>query len=145
MSAPGVTSNLLSILEKPKYHFCVANFANADMVGHTGNLAAAQAAVEEIDADLGQIVPHGANLGWYTIITADHGNVEEMVDPISGSINPEHTKNPVPFIIIPPAGQPKLNLRPAGTLADIAPTILEIFGLPKPAGMTGESLIIHNS
>ncbi len=141
MSAPNIADNLMSILKQSKYQFTVTNFANADMVGHTGNLSAAQQAVEEIDFELGKVAETAANNGWYTIITADHGNVEEMVDPISGSINPEHTKNPVPFIIIPPVGQSKPKLKPNGTLADVAPTILDIFKLRKPEGMTGESLI----
>jgi 2,3-bisphosphoglycerate-independent phosphoglycerate mutase len=141
MSAPGITANLLSALSNPKYQFTVTNFANADMVGHTGNLAATQLAVEELDSDLGQIVATAASNGWYTIITADHGNAEEMVDSVTGMINPEHTKNQVPFLLITPPGQNITSLIPAGTLADVAPTIISIFGLKQPEEMTGHSLI----
>lgn len=140
MSAPAITTNLLAVLNKDKYQFTVTNFANADMVGHTGNLQASQLALEEIDKDLGQIIITAANNNWFTIITADHGNVEEMVDSATGMINPEHTNNQVPFLIIPPLGKNVPNLVPSGTLADVAPTILSILGLKKPQEMTGRSL-----
>jgi 2,3-bisphosphoglycerate-independent phosphoglycerate mutase len=143
MSADAIKQNLLKGLDNQKYQFIVTNFANADMVGHTGDIQAAVKALEYLDICLGEIIPKAHDEGWVTIITADHGNVEEMVDPYNGMINPEHTKNPVPFVLIP-AGEESYSLSSSGTLADAAPTILNLLGLPVPTVMTGKNLIVSS-
>lgn len=142
MSAQTITSNLVGAILAKRYEFIIANFANADMVGHTGNLDASIRALEIIDNQLGLIALNTFKSGYYLIITADHGNVEQMVDPISGAIDPEHTRNPVPFIIIPPGGENYYRLISSATLANIAPTILDIMQIPIPDKMTAKSLII---
>jgi 2,3-bisphosphoglycerate-independent phosphoglycerate mutase len=141
MSAKEITKTVIKGLNGDHYQFIVVNYANADMVGHTGNLKASINALECLDACFGQVVQAAEENNWYTIITADHGNVEEMVDPITGEINPEHTRNPVPFVIIPPHDQQTGNLIKTGTLADVAPTILHIMGIKKPNVMTGHNLL----
>jgi len=116
------------------------NYANADMVGHSGKLEAAIKAVEAVDAGLGQIYqalkPHGGV--W--IITADHGNAETMIDPVTGGPHTYHTTNPVPLILV--SDDDKLRLKPGGSLRDIAPTMLSALGQPRPTDMTGTDLRI---
>ncbi len=150
MSASEVAHQVLWGIGSRKYKFIVVNFANPDMVGHTGNLQAAIKAVETLDDLVGQIVDLALKENWVSLITADHGNVEEMVNLRSGEIDKEHTANPVPFIIIdkdreskPPLSElPDLSsMTPVGVLADITPTILKIMGIAKPKEMTGTSLI----
>ncbi len=118
----------------------VTNYANPDMVGHTGDLSAAMKACEAVDAGIGQVIAALDHVGRAMIITADHGNCETMVDPETGGPHTAHTLNLVPVALY---GGPKgARLRDGGRLADLAPTILELMGLTKPAEMTGESLII---
>lgn len=149
MSAREITEATLTKIKEGKYDFIALNFANADMVGHTGKLPAIVRAVETIDACLGALVDatlaaHGAFL-----ITADHGNAEDVVNLQTGVIDKEHSSNPVPFVLVEehwqgkglPAGQDLARLTPSGFLADIAPTVLTLLGLPVPADMTGRSLI----
>lgn len=138
MSSFELTDTLLKKLQQQSFEFAVANFAAADMVGHTGNLEAAIKACEAIDVCIGRIVNSVVNIGGAVLITADHGNVEKMLDD-RGNPNPEHTNNPVPFVICA-NGLTTLQL-PYGILADVAPTILALMGISKPGGMTGRSLL----
>lgn len=142
MSAHEITDALLKKLAEKKYAFIAVNFANCDLVGHSGDLKASIKAVETIDECLGRIIPMALKNDYTTLITGDHGNVEYKVYEDSGEPCPSHTTNPVPFIVISndplrianhPSHQPALQ--------DIAPTILKIMELPKPKEMTGKSLI----
>jgi 2,3-bisphosphoglycerate-independent phosphoglycerate mutase len=140
MSAKALTNALLERLDERKYAFVLVNFANPDMVGHTGVLPAAVEAVETIDRCLEQIVEKLFACGGQALITADHGNCEQMIDPESGGPHTAHTTNPVPiwWVTRDPHGR---RLRDGG-LADLAPTVLELLGLPVPAEMSGRSLIV---
>ncbi len=137
MSAPEVTEHLLDAIGKD-YDLIVVNYANPDMVGHTGDLAAAIIACETVDNALGQVMQALSDKGGAMIVIADHGNCETMVDPITGAPHTSHTTNPVPVILF---GGPKGAQLHNGRLADVAPTILELMHLPKPPEMTGNSLI----
>lgn len=137
MSAAEVTDHLVAAIEHG-YDLIVVNYANPDMVGHTGILAAAMAACEAVDKGLGRVLAALAAAGGAMIVTADHGNCETMVDPMTGGPHTSHTTNPVPVILV---GGPKgAQLRP-GRLADLAPTLLHLMALPQPPEMTGKSLI----
>ena len=138
MSARQVTDELLGLLDKDKYDFIVLNFANADMVGHTGILPAAIKAIETVDECVGKIVEKVLEKKGRAIITADHGNAEDMVDEKNEPYT-AHTTNPVPLVFVDDTGK-NVALR-AGILADIAPTVLELLGIPQPAEMTGKSLL----
>jgi 2,3-bisphosphoglycerate-independent phosphoglycerate mutase len=140
MSAREVTSELIRRIESDKYDFALVNFANPDMVGHSGVLAAAIEAVGVVDECLGMIGEACSRAGWALAITADHGNCEQMIDPSTGGPHTAHTLNPVPFYLIHPGVRGR-KLRD-GILADIAPTLLELMGLPQPAEMTGRSLLV---
>jgi len=142
MSAYEVTDRLLKELAKKIYKVIVLNYANLDMVGHTGKLEAAIKAVEAIDECLGRLVEKIEELEGVCLITGDHGNAEEEISS-DGSSHTAHTTNPVPFIALLPVEEP-YSLREGGILADIAPTMLEILGLPKPGEMTGKSLILRS-
>jgi 2,3-bisphosphoglycerate-independent phosphoglycerate mutase len=139
MSAYRVTEEVLSRLRSKKYDFIVLNFANMDMVGHTGVLAAAVRACETVDQCIGKIVPQLRAQGGVALITADHGNSERMIDD-SGEVHTAHTVNPVPCILVDETRR-DARLR-AGRLGDIAPTILQIMGIAKPQEMTGVSLLV---
>ena len=136
MSAPEVTAKLLEELDSRKYDVVILNYANCDMVGHTGVFDAAVKAVETVDGCLGQITAKVKELGGVCLITADHGNADVMLEP-DGTPFTAHSTNPVPFIVF---GHP-CELREGGRLADIAPTMLSLLGLPQPEEMTGRSLI----
>lgn len=136
MSAPEVADHLVAAIGGG-YDFIVVNFANPDMVGHTGDLDAAIRACEAVDAGLGRALEALEAAGGRMLVTADHGNCETMIDPETGGPHTKHTTNPVPIIAV---GCGKVRLR-SGRLADIAPTILDLMGLDKPAEMTGQSLI----
>jgi 2,3-bisphosphoglycerate-independent phosphoglycerate mutase len=138
MSAAEVTAALIERLTSNRYDLIVLNFANMDMVGHTGILEAAVKACETVDRCVRQIVERVAGLGGVTMITADHGNSEKMIDERGGA-HTAHTLNPVPFILVDDSRR-GVDLRP-GVLADIAPTILDIMGIEKPPEMTGTSLL----
>ncbi|MDT8858049.1 2,3-bisphosphoglycerate-independent phosphoglycerate mutase [Paracoccaceae bacterium Fryx2] len=138
MSAAEVTDHLVAAIGHG-YDLIVVNYANPDMVGHTGDLAAAMAACEAVDAGLGRVLAALRAAGGAMIVTADHGNCETMVDPVTGGPHTAHTTNPVPVILV--GGPPGVHLRP-GRLADLAPTLLQLMGLPQPPEMTGESLIV---
>ena len=139
MSAPIVAQKVVEALKSQKYDFILVNFANPDMVGHTGILKAAIKAVETIDHGLKEIVDTVKVVDAVMLLTADHGNAEQMEDPETHKPFTAHTINPVPFILIN-MGE-KAELRSGGCLADIAPTILDLFEIQKPAEMTGKSLI----
>ncbi|MFH1840721.1 MAG: 2,3-bisphosphoglycerate-independent phosphoglycerate mutase [Candidatus Shapirobacteria bacterium] len=140
MAAVAITDELIKRLYSGLYQFVVVNYANPDMVGHTGVIPAAIKAVETVDKMIGPVVKVVSNLGGASILTADHGNCEEMLDPATKAINTEHSNNPVPFVLVDPKmiGQKTLRL---GVLADVAPTILEIMGIAKPEMMTGRNLL----
>ena len=137
MSAYEVTGKLLALLDENKYDVVILNFANPDMVGHTGVMDAAVKAMEAVDTCAGEIVKKVLALGGAVCITADHGNLEKMYDGETNQPYTAHTTNPVPFLMVS-AGRPKLR---EGILADIAPTLLELLGIAQPAEMTGHSLI----
>ncbi|WP_306536445.1 2,3-bisphosphoglycerate-independent phosphoglycerate mutase [Geobacter sp.] len=141
MSAYLVTEELLKRLESDAYDVVIVNFANADMVGHTGMLEAAAKAVEAVDSCVGRIVTKVREKGGAVIITADHGNAEVMADDTGGP-HTAHTSEPVHLVLVDD-NRKGARLR-TGTLADIAPTMLEILGLPQPAEMTGKSLIVQS-
>lgn len=140
MSAPEVTDKLVEAIESGTYDLIVANFANSDMVGHTGDLSAAIAAVEAVDICLGRIETALTRAGGVMLLTADHGNCEQMVDPDTGAAHTAHTTNLVPTILVN-APQSVEALR-NGRLADVAPTLLELLGLPVPAEFTGVPLTV---
>ena len=153
MSALEVTDKVLKAISQDGYDFILINFANADMVGHTGNLPATIKAVEIVDKCLGKITNQVLSNGGLLFITADHGNAEGLFNMQTGLIDKEHSANPVPFLIIgqeyegkslslpdAPGGDLSL-LQPQGMLSDVAPTILKVMGLEKPSEMTGRSLI----
>ena len=125
-------------IEKRDFDVIVLNFANADMVGHSGKFEPTVKAVEVVDAQLGRICDALRRKGGRWIITADHGNAEMMIDPVTHGPHTYHTTNPVPFILM--SDDDKLRLKPGGSLRDIAPTMLSILGQPRPADMTGTDL-----
>ncbi len=139
MSAPEVGEKLTAAITSNEYDVIIINFANPDMVGHTGVIEAAVAAVERIDACVGAAVEAVKSVDGVMFICADHGNAEKMVDYETGEPHTAHTTNPVPFILV---NYGDVKLREGGCLADIAPTLLEIMELPQPAEMTGKSLIV---
>jgi len=138
MSCAEVTDHFVQAIHDG-YDLIVVNYANPDMVGHTGDLKAAIAACEAVDKGLARVLAALEQAGGAMIVTADHGNCEVMVDPETGGPHTAHTLNPVPVALV--GGPAGIRLKP-GRLADLAPTLLELMGLPKPPEMTGESLII---
>lgn len=141
MSAPEVTGFVLKRLEQEVYDFILINFANPDMVGHTGVIPAGISACETVDNCLGKIVNAVYVRGGSCIITADHGNVEEMINLVTGGIDTEHSMNPAPFILVDPDYQNNSKELRNGILADVAPTVLKLLGIPKPNNFSGRSLI----
>jgi 2,3-bisphosphoglycerate-independent phosphoglycerate mutase len=138
MSAPELTDKAVAAINSGKYDLIVLNFANPDMVGHTGSLPAAIKAVETVDAGLGRIVDAIDKARGALLVTADHGNCEMMRDPTTGGPHTAHTTNPVPLMLF---GGRNRGLVAEGRLADLAPTLLELMELPKPKEMTGASLL----
>lgn len=138
MSAYAVKDELVKRIESGAYDMIICNFANCDMVGHTGVMDAAVKAVETVDACMGDVVNACAKAGYILCVTADHGNADRMFNE-TGDVNTAHTTNPVPFLV---KFAPTAILK-AGRLCDIAPTMLELMGLPIPPEMTGESLLLH--
>jgi 2,3-bisphosphoglycerate-independent phosphoglycerate mutase len=139
MSAPEVTDKVVEAIRSGRLDAIVMNYANADMVGHTGRIDAATKAVETIDACLGRLSEAVEQAGGTLVITADHGNAEMMRDPETGEPHTAHTLNPVPFVVVNPPAE--IGHLEDGRLSDITPTLLDILGLAKPAAMTGHSLI----
>lgn len=138
MSAPELTDKAVAAIGSGAYDLIVLNFANADMVGHTGSLAAATKAVEAVDSGLGRIAAAVRAAGGALFVTADHGNAETMRDPMTGGPHTAHTTNPVPAVLL---GAPTGTTLKDGRLADIAPTLLALLGVAQPAAMTGRSLL----
>jgi 2,3-bisphosphoglycerate-independent phosphoglycerate mutase len=138
MSAEGICDGLVTALATRQYDFVLCNFANCDMVGHTGSLPAAIAAVETVDFCIGRILAAAEAGDARVIFTADHGNADVMVDPLTGAPHTAHTTNPVPLIIVEPEGA--VPLRAGGALCDVGPTVLELLGLTVPREMSGHSL-----
>ena len=136
MSAYEVTDKMVEAVKSGKYDMIILNFANCDMVGHTGVFEAAKAAVEAVDTCVGKVAAAIDEMGGVLLITADHGNADCMVGA-DGKVNTAHTTNPVPFAVC----RKGLALQGGGKLADIAPTILEIMDIQKPCAMSGRSLI----
>jgi len=151
MSAYEVTDRVISEIKSKKYGFIVINFANPDMVAHTGNIAAAKLAVEAADKCLGRIIKIALTSDAVVLVTSDHGNAEEMLDLQRGTVQTGHTKNPVPFVIVAKefegkgSGKKTLYQKgdgyPTGLLSDVAPTILKFLDVPKPSEMTGVNLV----
>ncbi len=151
MSAYQVTDNILRCLKTDNFDFFVVNYANPDMVGHTGNLPATIKAVEAVDQCLAKFIPKLIKKEGVAFIVADHGNAEELINPITGEIDKEHNNYPVPFVIVGNSysGRPNNELvngnislvPPVGILSDVAPTILSVAGIPLPSEMTGMKLI----
>jgi 2,3-bisphosphoglycerate-independent phosphoglycerate mutase len=143
MSAPGVTDAVLAAVNSGRFDFVIVNYANCDMVGHTGVFAAAVKAVETVDACLGQIVDATLSTGGALLVTADHGNAEEMIDRVTGGPMTAHTKNPVPIILVVPDDDPlrDATLRDGSVLSSIAPTVLDLLRLPRPEAMDQPSLL----
>jgi 2,3-bisphosphoglycerate-independent phosphoglycerate mutase len=139
MSAPEVTDKIVDAIENQRFDVIVVNYANGDMVGHSGIMAAAIKAVECLDVCVGRIVTALEKVGGEALITADHGNVEQMSDESTGQAHTAHTTEPVPFIYV---GKRDLKVRDGGVLADVAPTLLLLMGLEKPEEMTGHSILV---
>jgi len=139
MSAEGITDAVVKAIEKGDFDAIIMNFANADMVGHSGKLEAAIKAVEAVDAGLGRIYQALKPRGGAWIITADHGNAETMIDPVTGGPHTYHTTNPVPFILV--SSYENLAVRSGGALQDIAPTVISLMGAERPKEMTGRDLV----
>lgn len=140
MSAPAVCDKLVECIKSGEYDVIIINFANPDMVGHTGVEAAAIKAIETVDACVGKAVDAIREVDGVMFICADHGNAEQLVDYQTGEPFTAHTTNPVPFILV--NADPSVKLREGGCLADIAPTLIELMGLEQPKEMSGESLIV---
>ncbi len=152
MSAREITERVVKAINTGQYSFVVVNFANPDMVGHTGNIIATIKGIETVDTCIGEIVETTLGINGLVMITADHGNAEAKIDPQTGAVSKEHSANPVPLIVIandlPPAVLSKFHvpvrdlssLTPVGVLADVAPTLLGLTGLPVPPDMNGHNL-----
>jgi 2,3-bisphosphoglycerate-independent phosphoglycerate mutase len=141
MSAPGITEVLCAAIAAGEHDFILCNYANADMVGHTGSIPATLKAVETVDACLAKVVAAAGRTGARLLVTADHGNCEMMIDPETGGPHTAHTTNPVPFLVVDDAGP--IGLRAGGALCDVGPTILGLLGLERPAEMTGRDLRVR--
>ncbi len=142
MSAAGIAEVVTKAVADTAFDVIVVNFANADMVGHSGQIEPTIRGVETVDACLGMIYQTIRQHGGSMLITADHGNAEMMVDPVGGGPHTAHTTNPVPFILVTEMGR-KLGVANGGSLRDISPTVLDLLKLPQPKDMTGTSLITH--
>ena len=142
MSAHGVTDVLVTSIETAAHQFMLCNLANGDMVGHSGSLPATIAACEVVDACLARVVAAAERTGTRLLVTADHGNCEMMIDPETGGPHTAHTTNPVPLVLVDPAGaHGAAPLRAGGALCDVGPTVLQLMGLEQPEEMTGRALL----
>jgi 2,3-bisphosphoglycerate-independent phosphoglycerate mutase len=138
MSAAGVTDALVEGITSGRHDFILCNYANADMVGHSGSIPATIKAVETVDQSLARVLKAAEKAGTRLIVTADHGNAEMLIDPETGGPHTAHTTNPVPFVVVDWGTEQRL--RPGGALCDVAPTILSMLGIEQPAEMTGVNL-----
>ena len=139
MSAEGIADAVVNAVERGSFQVIIVNFANADMVGHSGKIEPTVKAVETVDACLGRIYKAVKQKGGSIIVTADHGNAEMLIDPATGGPHTAHTTNPVPFIIVSNDDK-KFALRSEGALQDISPTVLGLLGISQPREMTGHDL-----
>jgi 2,3-bisphosphoglycerate-independent phosphoglycerate mutase len=137
MSARGITDALCRTIEDGSHDFLLCNYANADMVGHTGVLPAVLKAVQTVDACLERVLASAERAGSSVLITADHGNCEMMIDPLTGGVHTAHTTNPVPLVAVRAGASA---LRGGGSLRDVAPTVLNLLGIAPPGEMTGRDL-----
>jgi 2,3-bisphosphoglycerate-independent phosphoglycerate mutase len=144
MSAADVTRGLVEAIGSREYDLMVCNFANPDMVGHTGVLEAAIAAVEAVDAGLGEVLAACRDSETALLVTADHGNCEQMWDPVSNGPHTAHTTNPVGIVLVEPEGRRTTHALVSGALCDVAPTLLGLIGVPQPAAMTGRDLRVSD-
>jgi len=142
MSAAGIADAVIKAANDSAFDVVIVNFANADMVGHSGKIPPTVQAVETVDHCLGEIYKAVKARGGAMLITADHGNAEQMIDPATGGPHTAHTTNPVPFIVVSENAN-KLELRPDGSLQDISPTVLGMLGFDQPKEMTGRDLRIE--
>ena len=141
MSAPQVADAVIEAIEGGHYGFIVVNFANGDMVGHTGDMGAAVRAIEAVDTHAGRVMDAAVAHGFAVLLTADHGNCDLMQDPETDEPHTQHTTNPVPFLVV---DHRRWLLAPGGTLADVAPSVLQLMGMPVPDAMTGRSLLLRS-
>jgi 2,3-bisphosphoglycerate-independent phosphoglycerate mutase len=144
MSAPAIANQAAAAIRTGEFDFVLVNFANADMVGHTGVMEAAVKAVETVDRSVGQVTEAATEMGGVSLVTADHGNAEQMIDYATGGPYTAHTiEFPVPFVLVPGRHEElaKVRLRDDGVLADVAPTVLKLMNVPRPPDMEGSSLI----
>ena len=139
MSAPKIADELIKAIDSDKYEFIVTNFANGDMVGHTAQRESVIRSIEVLDTESHRVFSKALEKGWRVLLTADHGNCDEMINPNTGEPHTQHTEYPVPFLIM---GEGPVRLSTGRGLADIAPTVLELLGIPQPRIMTGRSLIL---
>jgi 2,3-bisphosphoglycerate-independent phosphoglycerate mutase len=139
MSAGRVADEVIAAIGRDEYAFILVNFANGDMVGHTAVRSAVIAAVEALDREVGRLLEAAVAADYSVILTADHGNCEELVDPTTDAPHTQHTSYPVPCMIIDSS---TWQLSCSGGLANIAPTVLQLMGLPRPEGMTHQSLLL---
>jgi 2,3-bisphosphoglycerate-independent phosphoglycerate mutase len=138
MSAPGITDVLCNAIDRRTHDFILCNYANADMVGHSGSLPKTIEAVETVDRCLDRVIKSAEKSGFRLLVTADHGNAEQMFDPETGGPHTAHTTNPVPIVSV--GDDSIVSLRDGGALCDVAPTILEMYGIAQPREMTGTTL-----
>ncbi len=141
MSAYEQTDILINKMREKKYAFILINYANPDMVGHTGNIQATTAAIKAVDTCIGKLVKESLILNYTLLITADHGNAEQKINPQTGEISTEHTASRVPFVAVSQSYQGRYIKLQSGILADVAPTVLALLGIPKPSDMTGRNLL----
>jgi len=142
MSAAGIADAVLKAVADTAFDVIIVNFANADMVGHSGKLEPTIRAVETVDRELGRIYQAVKQRGGSLLVTADHGNSEMLIDPVTGGPHTAHTTNPVPFILVTDAKTGALSLRPDGSLRDISPTMLGLLKMDRPKEMTGGNLVV---
>jgi 2,3-bisphosphoglycerate-independent phosphoglycerate mutase len=143
MSAHGITDVLCDSIEKNEHDFTLCNYANGDMVGHTGSIPATITAVEMVDQCLARVLKSAEKVGARLLITADHGNCEMMIDPETGGPHTAHTTNPVPLVVVDPAGDRPM--RGGGALCDVGPTVLTMLGIEQPSEMTGTDLRLQGA
>ena len=148
MMASAITARLVQAIESRSFDFILANYANPDAIGHTGNFEAAVETIKVIDKEIGRVIKAGLNSETTIIISSDHGNVEEMINPETGRMETQHDPNPVPVYLVAPEFKGRkfvnwknLTFEVTGVLSDIAPTVLELMGIPQPEEMTGKSLL----
>jgi 2,3-bisphosphoglycerate-independent phosphoglycerate mutase len=142
MSAAQVADRVIAAIDSGDHQFILVNFANGDMVGHTAVIPAIIEAVETLDLQFHRVAQAALGRGFRIMLTADHGNCDEMVDPVSGEPHTQHTAYPVPFLLL---GMREAQLGTGRGLADVAPTVLDLLGLAQPAEMTGRSILLRTS